>query len=181
MTVDIKKANRGILIIYLHFNQLKGNKMAIKSTYSAKPKDINKDWFIVDAEGLVLGRLAVIIANRLRGKHKVSFTPHMACGDNLIVINCEKVVLTGNKRSQKTYYWHTGYPGGIKETTPVKMKEKNKSHEIIKLAIKRMIPSGPLGKQQLSNCKIYRDSNHKHEAQSPRIIDIALMNRKNTL
>ena len=89
--------------------------MAIKGTYTAKPSDITKDWFVVDAEGLVLGRLAVIIANRLRGKHKVGFTPHMACGDNVIVINCEKVVLTGNKRTQKTYYWHTGYPGGIKE------------------------------------------------------------------
>ena len=97
--------------------------MAIKGTYSAKPSDIKKDWFVVDAEGLVLGRLAVIIANRLRGKHKVGFTPHMACGDNLIVVNCEKVLLTGNKRTHKTYYWHTGYPGGIKER---KADKKNK-------------------------------------------------------
>ena len=109
--------------------------MALKGTYSAKPKDINKDWFVVDAEGLVLGRLAVIIANRLRGKHKVGYTPHMACGDNIIVINCEKVVLTGNKRTQKTYYWHTGYPGGIKERKADKILDGKFPDRVIRKAV----------------------------------------------
>ena len=133
--------------------------MALKGTYSAKPNDISKDWFVVDAEGLVLGRLAVIIANRLRGKHKVGFTPHMACGDNVIVINCEKVVLTGNKRTQKTYYWHTGYPGGIKE---------------------RMIPRGPLGRQVMRQLYVYAGNDHPHEAQAPKVLDVKSMNRKNS-
>ena len=141
--------------------------MALKSTYSAKPKDINKEWFVVDAEGLVLGRLAVIIANRLRGKHKVGYTPHMACGDNIIVVNCEKVVLTGNKRSQKTYYWHTGYPGGIKERKADKILE-------------RMVPRGPLGRQVMRQLYIYSGNNHPHEAQSPVTLDVKSMNRKNS-
>ena len=111
--------------------------MAIKGTYTAKPSDITKDWFVVDAEGLVLGRLAVIIANRLRGKHKVGFTPHMACGDNVIVINCEKVVLTGNKRTQKTYYWHTGYPGGIKERKADKILDGRFPDRVLKKAVER--------------------------------------------
>ena len=153
--------------------------MAIKSTYSAKPKDINKDWFIVDAEGLVLGRLAVIIANRLRGKHKVGFTPHMACGDNLIVINCEKVVLTGNKRSQKTYYWHTGYPGGIKSRTADKILDGRFPSRVIEKAVERMIPRGPLGRNAMRNLHVYAGAEHPHEAQQPTVLDIAGMNPKN--
>ena len=154
--------------------------MAIKSTYSAKPKDINKDWFIVDAEGLVLGRLAVIIANRLRGKHKVSFTPHMAYGDNLIVINCEKVVLTGNKRSQKTYYWHTGYPGGLKERKVDKILDGRFPDRVIRKAVERMIPRGPLGRQVMRQLHVYSGSDHPHEAQSPKVLDVKSMNRKNS-
>ena len=154
--------------------------MAIKSTYSAKPKDINKDWFIVDAEGLVLGRLAVIIANRLRGKHKVAYTPHMACGDNLIVINCEKVVLTGNKRSQKTYYWHTGYPGGIKERKAGKILDGRFPDRVIRKAVERMIPRGPLGRLVMRQLYIYSGSDHPHEAQSPKVLDVKSMNRKNS-
>ncbi len=154
--------------------------MALKGTYSAKPKDITKDWFIVDAEGLVLGRLAVIIANRLRGKHKVGFTPHMACGDNIIVTNCEKVVLTGNKRAQKTYYWHTGYPGGIKERKADKILDGRFPDRVIRKAVERMIPRGPLGRQVMRQLYIYAGSNHPHEAQSPQSLDVKSMNRKNS-
>ena len=150
-------------------------------TYSAKKSDINKKWVLIDAKDAVLGRLAVISANILRGKNKPEYTPNQDCGDNLIIINSDHVKLKGKKADNKIYYRHTGYPGGIKSTTPNKMKEKNKSDEIIKLAIKRMIPSGPLGKQQLSNCKIYRDSNHKHEAQKPSILNISELNKKNII
>ena len=150
-------------------------------TYSAKKSDINKKWILIDAKDAVLGRLAVISANILRGKNKPEYTPNQDCGDNLIIINSDQVQLKGKKADNKIYYRHTGYPGGIKSTTPNKMKEKNKSDEIIKLAIKRMIPSGPLGKQQLSNCKIYRDSKHNHEAQKPSEIKIGDLNRKNKI
>ena len=150
-------------------------------TFSLKKDSIKKEWVLIDAKDAVLGRLAVISANILRGKNKPEYTPNQDCGDNLIIINSDYIQLKGKKAEDKIYYRHTGYPGGIKETNPLKMKEKNKSNEIIKLAIKRMIPRGPLGKQQLSNCKIYRGSSHNHEAQSPKTIDIALMNRKNTV
>ena len=150
-------------------------------TFSLRKNDIKKNWVLIDAKDAVLGRLAVISATILRGKNKPGYTPNQDCGDNLIIINSDYIQLKGKKAENKIYYHHTGYPGGIKETTPIKMIEKNKSDEIIKLAIKRMIPGGPLGKQQLSNCKIYRDSNHKHEAQNPKIIDIGSMNRKNTI
>ncbi len=150
-------------------------------TYSLKKSDIKKKWLLIDAKDAVLGRLAVISANILRGKNKPEYTPNQDCGDNLIIINSDHIKLKGKKADNKIYYRHTGYPGGIKETTPNKMKENNKSNEIIKLAIKRMIPSGPLGRQQLSNCKIYKDSNHKHVAQNPQIIDLALLNRKNKI
>ena len=150
-------------------------------TFSIKKEDIKKQWVLIDAKNAVLGRLAVISANILRGKNKPEYTPNQDCGDNLIIINSDFIHLKGKKASNKTYYRHTGFPGGIKETTPNKMIEKNKSNEIIKLAIKRMIPSGPLGRKQLSNCKIYRDSNHKHEAQNPQIINISTLNRKNSI
>ena len=150
-------------------------------TFSLKKNDIKKKWVLIDAKDAVLGRLAVISANILRGKNKPEYTPNQDCGDNLIIINSDKVHLKGKKADNKIYYRHTGYPGGIKETTPNKMKEKNKSDEIIKLAIKRMIPKGPLGRLQLSNCKIYKDENHKHEAQNPQTIDIASMNLKNKI
>ena len=150
-------------------------------TFSLKKNDINKKWLLIDAKNAVLGRLAVISANILRGKNKPEYTPNQDCGDNLIIINSDLIQLKGKKADNKIYYRHTGFPGGIKETTANKMKDKNKSDKIIKLAIKRMIPSGPLGKKQLANCKIYRDSNHKHEAQNPEIIDIASLNRKNII
>ena len=167
-----------------HLIELYKNKIkiyVIDNETVGKKSDIKKKWVLIDAKDAVLGRLAVISANILRGKNKPEYTPNQDCGDNLIIINSDKIHLKGKKADNKIYYRHTGYPGGIKETTPNKMKEKNKSDEMIKLAIKRMIPRGPLGRQQLSNCKIYRDENHKHEAQNPQIIDIASMNNKNKI
>lgn len=150
-------------------------------TFSLKKEDIKKKWVLIDAKDAVLGRLAVISANILRGKNKPSYTPNQDCGDNLIIINSDLIQLKGKKLTDKVYYRHSGYPGGIKESTPKKMIEKGKSDEIIKLAIKRMIPSGPLGKQQLSNCKIYKDSNHSHDAQKPIVIELGAINKKNII
>jgi large subunit ribosomal protein L13 len=148
-------------------------------TFSLKKEDIKKKWLLIDAKDAVLGRLAVYSANVLRGKNKPNYTPNQDCGDNLIIINADHILLTGKKAKNKIYYRHTGYPGGIKETNPEKMIAKNKSDQIIKLAIKRMIPSGPLGRQQLSNCKIYSGHEHSHEAQKPQIVDFAKLNDKN--
>ena len=150
-------------------------------SFSLKKEQIKKKWLLIDAEKAILGRLAVISANILRGKNKPEYTPNQDCGDNLIIINSDKVVLTGKKETDKIYYKHTGFPGGIKKINPLKMKQKNKSNDIIKLAIKRMIPKGPLGKQQLSNCKIYNGSEHSHKAQKPTLIDISKFNNKNIL
>jgi len=148
-------------------------------TFSLKSQQIKKDWLLIDADKAILGRLAVISANILRGKNKPNYTPNQDCGDNLIIINSDKVFLTGKKETDKIYYRHTGYPGGLKETNVIKMKKKNKSRDIIKLAIKRMIPKGPLGRQQLSNCKIYNGADHLHHAQNPTQLDIAKLNKKN--
>ena len=148
-------------------------------TFSLKKEEIKKDWILIDAKDAVLGRLAVFSANLLRGKNKPNYTPNQDCGDNLIIINADHVHLTGKKPKEKIYYRHTGYPGGIKETNPEKMKSKEKSNEIIKLAIKRMIPKGPLGKKQLSNCKIYSGEKHSHEAQQPKKVDFFSINEKN--
>jgi large subunit ribosomal protein L13 len=149
-------------------------------TFSLKKEQIKKNWLLIDAKDIVLGRLAVYSANILRGKNKPSYTPNQDCGDNLIIINSDHVLLTGKKNKDKTYYRHTGYPGGIKETNPEKMIAKNKSNELIKLAIKRMIPSGPLGRKQLANCKIYRGEDHSHLAQQPEKIDFSKLNNKNS-
>ena len=148
-------------------------------TFSLKKEEIKKEWILIDAKDAVLGRLAVFSANVLRGKNKPNYTPNQDCGDNLIIINSDYVHLTGKKAKDKTYYRHTGYPGGIKQTNPEKMIAKEKSNEIIKLAIKRLIPSGPLGKKQLSNCKIYTGEKHSHEAQQPIKIDFTQLNKKN--
>ena len=148
-------------------------------TFSLKKEDIKKKWVIIDASNAVLGRLAVISANILRGKNKTEYTPNQDCGDNLIIINSNKVILTGKKETDKIYYRHTGYPGGIKETNPQKMKDKKKSQNIIRLAIKRMIPKGPLGKKQLSNCKIFDGPEHNLESQKPITVDISKLNNKN--
>jgi len=148
-------------------------------TFSAKPADIEKHWVVIDADGLVVGRLASLVAMRLRGKHRPNFTPHVDCGDNVIIVNAEKVALTGQKLSQKTYYWHTGYPGGIKERTAGQIIEGRFPERVIEKAVERMLPRGPLGRQQLKNLKVYAGADHPHEAQQPETIDIASLNRKN--
>ena len=148
-------------------------------TYSATPKDIEKKWLLVDAEDLVLGRLAAIVATRLRGKHKPTYTPHLDCGDNVIIINAEKVKLSGNKLQEKIYYHHTGYPGGIRSRTAASILAGPTPEQVVSKAIERMIPKGPLGRQQIKNLKVYVGAEHPHEAQQPAILDIAAMNPKN--
>ncbi len=148
-------------------------------TYSAKPNEVNKKWVLIDAEGLVLGRLAGIIALRLRGKHKPLFTPHIDCGDNVIVINAEKVALTGRKKEQDIFYWHTGYPGGIKERTKGQILLGKYPERVIEKAVQRMLPRGPMGRQVFSNLRVYPGATHPHEAQNPEVLDIAKMNPKN--
>jgi|TARA_R110000868_G_scaffold84997_2_gene239408 large subunit ribosomal protein L13 len=148
-------------------------------TYSAKPSEIEKKWWIVDAEGMILGRLASVLANYLRGKHKPTFTPHMDCGDNIVVINAEKVKLTGNKRTDKTFYWHTGYPGGIKSRTMDKILDGKHPERVLEKAVQRMISRGPLAREQMRNLRIYSGAEHPHEAQQPEVLDVAAMNPKN--
>ncbi len=150
-------------------------------TYTAKAKDIVKNWVLIDADGLVVGRAAAIIANRLRGKHKPTFTPHMDCGDHIVVINAEKVLLTGRKRQQKTYYWHTGFPGGIKERKAGKILDGKFPERILESAVKRMLPGGPLKRHQMTHLRIYKGAAHPHEAQNPVKLDIKSMNAKNSL
>lgn len=148
-------------------------------TYSAKAADVQKDWIVIDAEGLVLGRLASLIALRLRGKHKPSYTPHIDDGDNVVVINAEKVRLTGNKAKADIFYWHTGYPGGIKGRSKGEILEGKHPERVIEKAVERMLPEGPLARKQLKNLKVYAGKDHPHEAQSPKVVDIAGMNKKN--
>ncbi len=148
-------------------------------TYSAKPADIEKKWLVIDAEGLVVGRLAAVIATRLRGKHKPTYTPHMDCGDNVVVVNADKAVFTGNKLENKKYYWHTGYPGGIKERTPRKIFEGRFPERVVEKAVERMLPRGPLGRQQFKNLRVYAGAEHPHAAQQPETLDVAALNPKN--
>jgi large subunit ribosomal protein L13 len=149
-------------------------------TFSATPKDIDKSWILIDAEGVVLGRLASIVAGRLRGKHKATFTPHMDMGDNVIVINADKVALTGRKLTDKKYYWHTGFPGGIKHRTAGQILEGRHPERVISKAVERMLPGGPLSRQQMGHLKIYAGGEHPHAAQNPEILDVGAMNPKNT-
>lgn len=148
-------------------------------TFSIKPSEIEKKWLIIDAEDVVLGRLASQIALRLRGKHKPSFTPHMDCGDNVIVINAEKVKLTGRKRDQDIFYWHTGYPGGIKQRSKGQILDGKHPERVVEKAVERMLPKGPLGRQVLGNLRVYAGAEHPHEAQKPEVLDVAAMNPKN--
>ena len=148
-------------------------------TFSATPADIEKKWIIIDAEGVVLGRLASIVAIRLRGKHKPSFTPHMECGDNVIVINADKVQLTGKKR-EENFYWHTGYPGGIKYRTKDQILNGKHPERVVTMAVKRMLPGNKLSRKLMTNLRVYAGHQHPHEAQSPDIYDIKSMNPKNT-
>jgi len=154
-------------------------KALMKTTKSATPSTVEKKWHLIDADGLVVGRVATIIANILRGKHKPSFTPHIDCGDNVIVINADKVRFTGRKLAQKTYYKHTGFAGGIKEITAAKVLEGRFPERVLEKAVERMIPRGPLGRQQMRNLRIFKGTEHPHTAQDPQVLDVAGMNRKN--
>ena len=149
------------------------------STFSVKPADIEKKWVVIDATGLVVGRLAAHIALRLRGKHKATFTPHVDDGDNVIVVNAAKVVFTGRKRDQKNYYHHTGFIGGIKERSAKSIFEGRFPERILEKAVERMLPRGPLGRKQLGNLRVYPGAEHPHEAQKPEALDVGAMNRKN--
>jgi len=148
-------------------------------TYSAKPADVNKKWVLIDAEGLVLGRLASIVAMRLRGKHLPTFTPHVDMGDNVIIVNAEKVKLTGNKLTDKVFHWHTNHPGGIKGRTIGQRLSSRFPERVIEKAVERMITRGPLGRTQMRNLRVYAGTAHPHEAQQPEVLDVGAMNPKN--
>ena len=148
-------------------------------TYSAKPAEVEKKWIVIDAKGLVVGRLASLIAMRLRGKHKPTYTPHVDCGDNVIVVNAEKVVLTGRKVQQKVYQHHTGHIGGIKERTAKFILEGRYPQRVVEKAVERMLPRGPLARRQLSNLRVYKGPDHPHAAQQPEKLEAASLNRKN--
>jgi large subunit ribosomal protein L13 len=149
-------------------------------SFVAKPGEVNKKWILIDAEGLVVGRLASLIALRLKGKHKALYTPHVDCGDNIIVVNAEKAVFTGKKYDDKVYYRHTGHPGGVKATTPKRIIEGRFPERVIELAVERMLRRGPLQRQLLRNLKVYKGAEHPHQAQTPEKLDIAGLNRKNS-
>ncbi len=148
-------------------------------TFTATPSDIDKKWILIDAEGVVLGRLASIVAMRLRGKHKPSFTPHMDMGDNVIIINADKIQMTGKKR-EENFYWHTGHPGGIKSRTKQQILDGKHPERVLVNAVKRMLPGGPLSRQQMTNLRVYASADHPHDAQSPEVLDVKAMNPKNT-
>jgi large subunit ribosomal protein L13 len=155
--------------------------MLSTQTPSLKPAAVQKTWWVVDADGLVLGRLATIVANRLRGKHKAQFTPHVDGGDHVVVVNAAKVKLTGNKAEESVFHWHTGYPGGIKGRSIRQRLDSKFPERVIEKAVERMITRGPLGRQQMKNLHVYAGGEHTHAAQSPRPLDVAAMNRKNKI
>jgi large subunit ribosomal protein L13 len=151
----------------------------MKTTLSLKPAEVRKDWVLIDAEGLVLGRLATIIASRLRGKHKPQFTPHVDCGDHIVVVNADKVQVTGNKAEQSVFYYHTGYPGGIKGRSLGQRLASAHPERVIEKAVERMITRGPLQRQQMRNLHVYAGATHPHAGQQPQPLDVGAMNRKN--
>ncbi|OHC80902.1 MAG: 50S ribosomal protein L13 [Rhodospirillales bacterium RIFCSPLOWO2_12_FULL_67_15] len=148
-------------------------------TYSAKPADVTRKWYVVDAADVVLGRLASILALRLRGKHKPIFTPHIDCGDNIIVVNAEKVKLTGNKLARKVFHWHTGHPGGVKTRTMGQILGGKTPERVVVKAVERMLTRNPMGRAQMRKLHVYAGSKHPHEAQNPEVLDVAAMNPKN--
>ena len=152
----------------------------LKTTASLKPREVKRGWTLIDADGLVLGRLASIIALRLRGKHKPQFTPHVDCGDNIVVVNAEKVRVTGNKADQSVFYWHTGYPGGIKGRSIRQRLDSEHPERVIEKAVERMITRGPLQRQQMKHLHVYKGAAHPHEGQQPVALDVAALNRKNS-
>jgi len=159
--------------------QTREKKVSTVPTYTPKAGDTTRQWYVIDAQDVVLGRLAVEAAKLLRGKHKPTFTPHVDDGDNVIVINADKVVLTGRKRDQKVYYHHTGYIGGIKERSAKSILEGRFPERVVEKAVERMLPRGPLGRRQLGNLRVYPGPDHPHEAQKPEALDVGAMNRKN--
>ena len=152
----------------------------MKTTISLKPADVSKNWTLIDADGLVLGRLAAIIAQRLRGKHKPQFTPHVDCGDNIVVVNAAKVRVTGNKADQSIFYYHTGYPGGIKGRSVRQILTGKHPERVIEKAVERMITRGPLQRAQMKHLYVYPGAEHKHDGQKPEKLDVAALNRKNS-
>ncbi|HVA12996.1 MAG TPA: 50S ribosomal protein L13 [Stellaceae bacterium] len=148
-------------------------------TYNATPATIEKKWLLIDADGVILGRLAALIADRLRGKHKTTYTPNMDCGDHVVVVNAEKVALTGNKRRDSMFHWHTGYPGGIKDRSKGAILSGKHPERVIEKAVERMVPRGPLGRRVMGHLKVYAGAEHPHEAQQPVTLDVAAMNPKN--
>ena len=146
-----------------------------------KKSEIKNDWYLIDAQNIAVGRLAAFISKVLRGKNKPTFNPHIDNGDFVVVTNIDKIKFSGKKFNEKKYFKHTGHPGGIKESTPLTLRQKNQSQEILKLAVKRMLPSGPLAKKQLTKLKIYRGESHPHEIQKPKILDFEKMNKKNII
>jgi large subunit ribosomal protein L13 len=151
----------------------------MRTTISLKPADVKKEWVLIDAEGLVLGRLAAIVASRLRGKHKPQFTPHVDCGDNIIIVNAEKVKLTGKKAEQSVFYYHTGYPGGIKGRTIKDRLASAHPQRVVEKAVERMITRGPLQRQQMKNLYVYAGAEHPHAAQQPKAFDVGALSPKN--
>ena len=151
----------------------------LKTTPSLKPAEVKKDWLLIDADGLVLGRLAVIIANRLRGKHKPTFTPHVDCGDNVVVINAAKVKITGNKTENELFYYHTGFPGGIKGRTFKQRLDGKNPENVLEKAVERMITRGPLQRRQMKHLHVYAGDTHPHDGQQPKTLDVAALNPKN--
>ena len=149
-------------------------------TYVAKPGELEKKWVLIDGSGLVVGRLATLVAMRLKGKHKAAYTPHVDTGDNVIVINAEKVVFSGKKTDDKIYYSHSGYPGGIKKRTPRRIFEGRHPERVLELAVGRMLARGPLQRKLMRNLKVYKGTGHPHEAQKPELLDVKSLNRKNT-
>ena len=148
-------------------------------TFSAKPAEIERKWIVIDAEDLVLGRLASKVAMILRGKHKPIYTPHIDCGDHVVVVNAERIALTGNKRKDKTYHWHTGYPGGIKSRTADKILGGDHPERVIVKAVERMVPRNPLGRAMMKKLRVYAGPEHPHAAQQPEVLDFAAQNPKN--
>lgn len=148
-------------------------------TFNVKPSEVEKKWVVIDADGVVLGRLASVISMRLRGKHLPTYTPNVDMGENVIVINAEKVKLTGNKLAGKTFYWHTGYAGGIKGRTMGQLLSGRYPERVVEKAVERMITRGPLGRLQMKNLRVYAGTAHPHEAQQPEVLDVAAMNPKN--
>jgi large subunit ribosomal protein L13 len=149
-------------------------------TYNLKAAEVEKSWTLIDADGLVLGRLASVVATRLRGKHKPQYTPNVDCGDNIVIINAEKVRITGKKAEDSIFYWHTNHPGGIKGMSQGQILSGKHPERVIEKAVERMLPGGPLGRQQLNNLRVYAGTEHPHEAQQPVVLDVAALNSKNS-